>query len=179
MAVTAPAVVEGKAKVGSKLVAKVGTARPSNATPSYRWLRDGQRIAGTTRNTYTVRRADVGHSLSVEVTWTQRNFRPTVETVAVTGPAKAVSEVKVRTDVTRKRVTVDVKVKAPGAAKPAGAITLTIGGRTVEAQVVEGAARVVVRHLKAGTKPVVVRYSGTDLVLPGVARSTVTVPSGR
>ncbi|RYB92416.1 CHAP domain-containing protein [Nocardioides glacieisoli] len=174
--ITEPAVVQGKARVGSKLVAKVGTARPANATASYRWLRDGKRIAGTTRNTYTVRRGDVGHSLAVEVTWSKRSYRDTVETAAVGSPVMAVSDLRVRTDVRRTKVVVDVKVKAPGAAKPAGAITLTIGGRTVEAQVVEGAARVVVRKLKAGTKPVVVRYSGTDLVLPAVARSTLTVP---
>ncbi|MBL0749174.1 CHAP domain-containing protein [Nocardioides baculatus] len=173
--VTAPTVVQGKAKVGSKLVAKVGAARPTNATPSYRWLRDGKRIAGTTRNTYTVRRGDVGHGLSVEVTWTKRYFRDTVETVAA--PAvKAVSDVRVGTDVGRRKVTIDVKVKAPGAAKPAGAITVTLGGRTVEAPVVEGTAHVVLRKLKPGTKPLVVRYSGTDLVLPDVARSTLTVP---
>ena len=113
--VTAPAVVEGKARVGSKLVAKVGTARPANATASYRWLRDGKRIAGTTRDTYTVRRGDVGHSLAVEVTWTKRYYRDTVETAPAASPVMAVSDLKVRTDVTRKKVTVDVKVKAPGA----------------------------------------------------------------
>jgi len=87
-----------------------------------------------------------------------------------------VSDLKVRTDVGRKKVTMDVKVKAPGAAKPAGELTIPVGGRTVEAQLVEGTAHVVLRHLKPGTKPVVVRYSGTDLILPDVARSSVTVP---
>ncbi|HYQ31581.1 MAG TPA: CHAP domain-containing protein, partial [Lapillicoccus sp.] len=145
--ISAPAVVQGKARVGSKLVAEVGTARPANATASYRWLRDGKRIAKTTRNTYTVRRADVGHSLAVEVTWTKRYFRDTVETAAASSPVMAVSDLKVRTDVGRRKVTMDVKVKAPGAAKPAGALTITVGGRTVEAQVVEGTAHVVLRHL--------------------------------
>jgi surface antigen len=176
VSITRPTVVQGTAKVGSKLVANAGAARPTNATASYRWLRDGKRIAGTTRNTYTVRRGDVGHSLSVEVTWSKQWFRDTVETVAVTGPAMAVSDLRVRTDVKRKRVTLDVKVKAPGAAKPAGTLTVTVGGRSVEAPVVEGTARIVLKHLKPGTKPVVVRYSGTDLVLSDVARSTVTVP---
>ncbi|MCF6376327.1 CHAP domain-containing protein [Nocardioides KLBMP 9356] len=175
VSITRPTVVQGAAKVGSKLVANVGAARPTNATASYRWLRDGKRISGTTRNTYTVRRGDVGHSLSVEVTWTKRYFRDTVESVAVTGPVMAVSDVRVRADVKRSKVTLEVKVKAPGSAKPAGTIAVTLGGRSVEAQVVDGKARVVLKHLKSGTKPLVVRYSGTDLVLPDVARSTVTV----
>ena len=84
-----------------------------------------------------------------------------------------------RTDATRKRVALDIRVKAPGAPRPDGAMTVSVGGRTVEVQVVGGRARVVVRGLRPGTKPVVVRYAGTDVVQPAVARTSVTVPSGR
>ena len=80
-----------------------------------------------------------------------------------------------RTDASRKRVAVDIRVKAPwGRPKPDGAITVSIGKRTVEAQVVGGSARVVVRGAKAGTRPVVVSYAGTDLVQPAVARRAST-----
>ena len=85
---------------------------------------------------------------------------------------------KVRTDATRMRVAVDVRVRAPGAPKPDGAMTVSVGGRTLEVQVVGGSARVVLRDLRPGVKPVVVRYAGTDVVRPAVARSTVTVPKG-
>jgi hypothetical protein len=87
-----------------------------------------------------------------------------------------VPEVKVRTDATRKRVAVDVRVRAPGASRPDGAMTVSVGGRTVEVQVVSGRARVVVRGVRPGVKPVVVRYAGTDVVRPAVERSSVTVP---
>jgi hypothetical protein len=56
-------------------------------------------------------------------------------------------------------------------------MSVSVGGRTVEVQVVSGTARVVVRGLRPGEKPVVVRYAGTDVVRPAVARSTVTVPA--
>ena len=83
---------------------------------------------------------------------------------------------RVRTEAKRGRVAVDIRVKAVGAPKPTGAITVSVGGRTVEGQLVDGRARLVVRDVRPGTKPVVVRYAGTDLVQAAVSRSSVTVP---
>ena len=40
-------------------------------------------------------------------------------------------------------------------------------------------ARAVLRGLRPGTKPVVVRYAGTDVVRPAVERSSVEVPRRR
>jgi surface antigen len=176
VAVTSPSRVKGTPVVGQKLVARAGTTKPGDATATYAWFRDGQRIAKTTKPTYTVRRADLGRTLSVQVTLSRRHFRSATETVAVPAPVTTRPEVKVRTDATRKRVAVDVRVRAVGAPKPDGAMTVSVGGRTVEVQVVDGSARVVLRGLRPGTKPVVVRYAGTDVVQPAVARSSVEVP---
>lgn len=175
VAIVSPSRVKGTPEVGSRLVAKAGTVKPVDATATYAWLRDGQPIAKATNPTYTVRRADLGSALSLQVTLTRRHFRDTTESVAV-APITTVPEVKVRADVTRKRVALDIRVKAPGASRPDGAMTVTVGGRTVEVQLVSGTARVVVRDLRPGTKPVVVRYAGTDVVQPAVARTSVTVP---
>ncbi|WP_307861891.1 CHAP domain-containing protein [Nocardioides sp. SYSU D00065] len=179
IAITRPSRVTGTPVVGQKLVARVGATKPGDATATYAWFRDGQRIAKTTKPTYTVRRADVGRNLSVQVTLTRRHFRSTTELVAVPAPVTTVPEIKVRADASRKRVTVDVRVRAPGAPKPDGQATVSVGGRTVEVQLVGGKARAVARGVRPGTKPVVVRYAGTDVVLPAVARTSVTVPSRR
>ena len=176
--ITSPSRVKGTPEVGRRLVARVGSLKPTDAKATYAWFRDGQRIARTTKPTYTVRRADLGRALSVQVTLSRRHFRDTTESVAVAA-VTTVPEVKVRSDATRRRVVVDVRVRAPGASKPDGAMTVRVGGRTVEVQLVEGRARVVVRGVRRGTKPVVVRYAGTDLVQPAVARSRVTVPRRR
>jgi hypothetical protein len=90
-----------------------------------------------------------------------------------------VPEVKVRPDASRKRVAVDIRVRAPGASRPDGAVTVSVGRRSVDVQLVSGRARAVVRGVRPGTRPVVVRYAGTDIVRPAVARSTVTVPRGK
>lgn len=174
-----PSRVKGPAQVGGRLVVRTGRVRQAGATASYQWLRDGRRVAKATHPTYTVRRGDMGHGLSVEVTWNRRNFRATTEALAVASPVTTVPEVRVRTEAKRARVAVDIRVKALGAPKPVGAITVSVGGRTVEGQVVDGRARLVVRDVRPGTKPVVVRYAGTDLVQPAVSRSSVTVPKGR
>ena len=82
---------------------------------------------------------------------------------------------RVRTEVARGRVAVDIKVKAPGVSAPTGAVTVTVGGRTVEGHVVDGIERLVVRNLRSGSKPVIVRYAGTELVPPLTSRSEVDV----
>ena len=176
--ITSPSRVKGAPEVGRKLVARIGSLKPTDAEATFAWFRDGQRIARTTKPTYTVRRADLGRALSVQITLSRRHFRDTTESVAVAA-VTTVPEVKVRADATRKRVALDIRVKAPGASRPDGAMTVSVGGRTVEVQVVGGTARAVLRGLRPGTKPVVVRYAGTDLVQPAVARSSVTVPPRR
>ena len=173
--IISPSRVEGTPVVGSRLEARAGTAKPTDATATYAWLRDGQPIAKATNPIYTVRRGDLGHALTLQVTLTRRHFRDTTESVAVAA-VTTVPEVKVRTEATRKRVVVEVRVRAPGASRPDGAMTISVGGRTVDVQVVSGSARVVVRDLRPGVKPVVVRYAGTDVVQRAVARSSVTVP---
>ena len=171
--------VKGRPKLGSALVARAGDVRPSNATAAYAWLRDGRPISKATNRAYTVRPKDIGRSVSLQVTLMHTHFRDTTEVIAIPGPVTTVPTMRVRTDVGRGRVAVDVKVKAPGVPAPSGAITVTVGGRTVEGQLVNGLERLVVRNLRPGTKPVVVRYAGSDLVQPAASRSEVDVLRGR
>jgi surface antigen len=176
VAITSPSNVKGTPEVGRRLVARVGTFRPTDASATYAWLRDGRPIGKATNPVYTVRKGDVGRTLSVQITLARRHFRSTTESVTMSAPVMTVPQMKVRPDATRKRVAVDIRVRAPGSSRPDGAMTVSVGGRTVEVQLVRGRARVVVRGVRPGTKPVVVRYAGTDVVRPAVARSSVKVP---
>ncbi len=173
--ITSPFVVKGRPQVARVLVARAGDLQPSNASVAYAWLRDGQRIAKATNRNYTVRRKDVGRSLAVQVTLTRHNYRPTTEIIAASSLVTTIPTVRVRPETTRGRVAVNIRVRAPGVPGPAGVITVRVGGRTVEGQLVRGVARLVVRDLKPGRRPVVVRYAGTDLVQPAVSRSSVQV----
>jgi surface antigen len=173
--ITSPSRIKGTPEVGRRLVARVGSLKPTDATATYAWLRDGRPIGKATNPVYTVRKGDLGHVLSVQITFARRHFRSTTESVAVAA-VMTVPEVKVRSDATRKRVVLDIRVKAPGASRPDGAMTVSVGKRTVEVQLVRGRARAVVRDVRPGTKPVVVRYAGTEVVRPAVARASVEVP---
>ena len=177
--VTRPFVVKGRPQLARVLVARGGDVRPSNASAAYAWLRDGRPISKATNRKYTVRRKDVGRSLSLRVTLTRAHFRDTTETIAVSGPVTSVPTVRVRTEVSRKRVVVNIKVKAPGVRAPDGAIAVSVGKRTVTGQLDQGLARLVVRGLRPGTKPVVVRYAGSERVQPAVSRSHIDVPARR
>ena len=155
---------------------KAGRVRPTDATATYQWLRDGRRIAKATNPTYTVRRADIGHGLSVEVTLEPAQLPRHDGALAVASPVTTVPEMRVRTEATRNASPSTFAFALPGAPRPDGAITVSVGGRTIEVQLVDGRARLVVRDVRPGTKPVVVRYAGTDVVQPAVSRSNVTVP---
>ncbi len=73
--VTAPSIT-GTPRVGSTLTASPGSYRPTPATVSYQWTRDGVRIAGATSRTYRLKRADRGHKVLALVTVGKDPYRP-------------------------------------------------------------------------------------------------------
>ncbi len=173
--ITTPAVVKGRPEVAAVLTARAGVARPTDATATYAWLRDGKAIPKATNRRYSVRPSDIGRTLAVQVTMSRPQFRSVTETVAVARTVTSVPSVRVRPESKRRRVTVDVRVRARGVSAPDGAITVRVGGRTVEGQVVRGRARLVLRDLTPGSKPIVVRYAGNALVQASVSRSRIRV----
>ncbi len=71
-------VISGTAKVGKSLRAKA--AATSGATVHYRWLRNGHTIAGATRATYHLTRADRAKKVSVRATAKAPGFRTVTRT---------------------------------------------------------------------------------------------------
>ena len=78
----------GRAAVGKKLKASVGSWSPTPTSIGYTWLRNGKPIRGATRATYKVTKKDRGKKIAVRVT----GARPGYPTVAVTSPAKKVAK---------------------------------------------------------------------------------------
>lgn len=64
---TSPPVVKGDPVYDARLVAGPGTWQPAPTTVGYRWLRDGQPIAGATDRSYRPGLKDLGRRLSVRV----------------------------------------------------------------------------------------------------------------
>ena len=80
--------VSGTPTAGSKLTAKAGTWSPSDVALKYQWLRDGVIISGATKTTYTLTKADVGHTITISVTGAKSGF---ASRTASSAPTKKVS----------------------------------------------------------------------------------------
>lgn len=81
---TANPTITGTAQVGRTLTA--GTAGWASGTSfSYAWKRNGTAIGGATASTYDLVAADLGSTVTVEVTGTKAGFAPAARTSAPTG----------------------------------------------------------------------------------------------
>jgi hypothetical protein len=85
--------VSGTPKPGADLTASTGEWSPSSATPNYDWLRCDSagngcsRVPGACERKYTVRDADVGHTLRARLTVTEADQPPSS---AVSAPTSKV-----------------------------------------------------------------------------------------
>ncbi|MCR6030701.1 hypothetical protein GDP17_04490 [Gordonia jinghuaiqii] len=76
--------ITGRTKIGARLTARTSAWKPGHVTLSYRWLRDGKVTAGSRAKTYVLRRADVGHRISVRVIGTRPGYTKATRTSAKT-----------------------------------------------------------------------------------------------
>jgi hypothetical protein len=81
--------VSGKAVVGKRLRAVVGSWTPAPTTYAFRWLRNGKPIKKATQSTYRLTRKDRGKKISVEVTGTASGY---VSQTAVSAAVKVKSK---------------------------------------------------------------------------------------
>ncbi|WP_396046205.1 hypothetical protein [Aeromicrobium sp. UC242_57] len=77
--------VVGKMVERSTVTAQAGTVVPSTAVRTYQWLADGKKIKGATGRTFTLRKAQAGHQVSVRVT-----ARAGAVSATATSPARRV-----------------------------------------------------------------------------------------
>jgi hypothetical protein len=97
--------ISGTVKFGQTLTATPGTWSPSTITASYQWLRGGLAISGAKKGSYVLVAADIGQTITVQVTaskvghvTTSTTSKPTVTVVpgtvtnsvkpSITGTAK-------------------------------------------------------------------------------------------
>lgn len=65
--------ITGKKKVGAKLKAKL-TKYEKGVKHSYTWLRNGKKIKGATKSSYTIKKADRGKRISVRVVTSKKGL---------------------------------------------------------------------------------------------------------
>lgn len=83
-----PPGVEGVLRYGQVLRADRGWWSPRPERFRFRWLRDGEPIAGATGASYRIRPEDVGRRLRVRVTAIRAGYAPTEAVSAARGPVR-------------------------------------------------------------------------------------------
>ncbi|OFI38547.1 hypothetical protein BIU82_04300 [Arthrobacter sp. SW1] len=87
---TAPTpTITGTAKVGYTLTANAGTWGPAPVTLAYQWFRSGVAITGATAATYVQTSADLGKTMTVQVTGTKTGYTTAARTSAATAAVAA------------------------------------------------------------------------------------------
>lgn len=92
---TAPTpTISGTPQVGAKLTASAGAWKPAPVSLSYQWLRNGNAIAGATKSSYTLTKADGGAKVSVRVTGKKSGHATVTKTSAARSVPKVLSSTK-------------------------------------------------------------------------------------
>ena len=174
---TTPFDVKGRSILGHKLRAADGEFKPSDATVSYQWLRNGFPIYGATAASYAVAPEDVAQMLGVVVTGSLPNVPPVSQRIDL---AKAVRSVPVCTTRAQRKpggmVIVHFEVTAPGIAEPDGTVVIKVGSHERTVAVKKGQAIARFLGVDPGRYRVRCKYAGGTLIEPGGARDWVRVP---
>jgi len=154
------------AAVGKK--AKVSTPVVSNKSKfKYQWLRDGKKIKGATKKTYTVKKGDLGKKLSVKVTASLKGFSSSSATskkVKVVKQSPSVSAKLAKSTIKKsKKAKLKIVVKAGALTKkPTGTLKVTFGKKSKSYSLKaskKGKLTVTLPKLKRGTYKIKVRYT--------------------
>jgi surface antigen len=164
ISVGSPPVARGRAVVGSTLTGDPGRVDTPDVQVAWQWLRDGVPMTGQTAQDYTLRRADIGHSVAVQVTLSRTDFQTRAQASAARGPVKVMPWLTARQSVAPRQVSLDLKVGARGAPAATGRVEVLLGSQLVRRPRLDnGAATVTVRRLAPGWHTFHLNYLGDRL----------------
>lgn len=170
----------GAVRPGDLLAVLPGSYLPTEATASFRWLRDGDPIAGGRDISYQVRPRDLGGKIACRVTLATPGSEPAVRDTPPLGPVLARPGLEIATSSDRRavRVTTFLSPAPPVRTTPTGVITVRVGDRSKAVTLEAGSAVVRFgrhRRFKPGSHPVLVRYLGDEEFEPVQAGTAVVV----
>ncbi|TYL49820.1 Bacterial alpha-L-rhamnosidase [Nocardioides sp. BGMRC 2183] len=157
--------VAGTARFGSTLEADGGSWNTKGVALAYQWLRDGKPIAGATGMSYRLKKADIDHRVTVQVTASKDGFDPvSVDAPATPNIAKARATVAASvTKVRGGKARITARVSA--GVKVTGRVLIKAGGKVVARAKLRNGG--LTRTVKLqGRKKVAVRYLGSATVAP-------------
>ena len=165
---TAPPTISGTPAVGEVLTADPGTWDVAGLTYAYQWQSNGTPIAGATSATYTVRRADVGTSLTVVVTASKTGIpsgTATSAAVVVKATSTLTETLSSPIALSSQRVKVTVKVTTDGPTPATGQVVVRANGVAYPVTLnVAAKGTVTLPKLRRGVYTVTASYAGSETV---------------
>lgn len=156
-------VVRGSSVVGSELQLRDQVATP-DVTESPQWLRDGVPMTGQTGTSYLLRRADVGHRISVKVVYSRADFTTRTVTSPATSAVRVTPWMTARQTISSGQVGLGIAVTASRVPAATGRVRVYQGSTLVRRPLLaEGAASVTIRHLSRGWHAFTLTYGGDRL----------------
>jgi hypothetical protein len=174
--ITSPFTLDGEAVVGQTLTVLPGTYTPSDAVPTYTWMREGVVVPDATAATYAVTDADFGALLSVRVDVAQPGSATASQLLAIEDRVKAQGVVTVRAAGRRGKAIVHVAVTTLGTTGYAeGEVTVKLATRPKVLKLRKGKASAHFLKVPPGEWRVRATYEGTDTIAAGRGSDAVTV----
>lgn len=172
-----PPTVTGTALPGETLSLDPGSYAPATADElSVAWLRDGVPVAGATGTSYPLTAADLGASLTAQVTVARPGYEPLAAQAVATAPVKALPSVQVQVVRGQDRVRLALTVTAGGEPATGDVSVLRAGRVLVQSTLKGGTATVLLPELRSGVRTIWLRYSGDDTVLDTMFKRGVRFP---
>ena len=126
-------------------------------------------VEGANGTTYQLTSADLGARVAPRVTYTKPGYTPLVTTLPATRKVKTVPVVKAAATPAKGKVSLSLKVRAPGAGPVAGTVTIRSHGQVLKQLTLrDGTATTTLKGLEAGRHPVRIVFAATDSVTRGV-----------
>lgn len=162
---------------GTVLKVDAGVHSPTHASVRYQWLRDGKKLTGATKATRKVSTNDVGHRLTVKLSFTASGYTARSITTASVGKAKTAANISTKASRPGAgRATFTLKVYAPGAAAPTGTVVVRRGNTVVAtAKVKAGRATVKLRKQPTGRQTYRFTFGDTSTVVRSTHAHTLAI----
>ncbi|MFC6342838.1 CHAP domain-containing protein, partial [Nocardioides hankookensis] len=172
----APA-VSGTAKPGQVLTVDPGAYRPTDATTTVQWLRDGQPVLNATGPTYQVTAVDLGAQISASVTVSRAGFTAMTLTTPHTAPVRVTPRIRVQQLRGKHAVRLTIRVTAPYVSPVDGTVVVRVqGGFRKVVQLRHGVARVRIVGMPKAKRALSLSYRGNRTVAAVARKGIVRTP---
>jgi surface antigen len=162
--------------MGETLTLEPGTASP-DATRSVQWLRGGEPIRKATGLRYQLTAADLGQTVTAQVTWTRPGYRALALEPQRSGTVRSVTSLSAELTEQTGGFVVDAQVTAPEVSRVPSVVRVVRAGEVLAEKPVraDGTVRLVVRSQRAGERQYKIRVPRSDVTTFARMKERVTI----